>query len=48
MDAYKNFAINVDGNPVYVTMIESDFDQKFEEYKEKYPDRKITYTIWYD
>lgn len=48
MDVIKNYAIYIDDSPVYVTMIERAFWDKLEELTNQHPDKKVTWTIWYD
>ena len=44
----KNYGIYIDDVPSYVTTQENIFHKKLEELKAKYPDKKITFTVWYD
>ena len=48
VDALENFAIYVDDNLVEVTMSRAYLEKRMKELKEKYPDSKVSYGVWYD
>ena len=48
MEMIKNFAVYVDGKPVAVTTNESRVEELVKKSTEKYPDSKITTSVWYD
>ena len=48
MEALENFAIYVDEKLVDVTMSRAYLEKRMKELKEKYPDSKVSYSVWYD
>lgn len=48
MEALKNYAIYLDGNLVDVTMSDEYLEKCMKELKEKHPDSKVSYGVWYD